>query len=136
MMDIDPENIECPNCGTLGGPREGGVHVQVLLHVFQEGGRATRGTPQEAYRGGLQGPRLFTREGFPCLCGGRAGNPDEFGERKALAERLKEEGFAIDPWVTEGEARLARLPVTLNGMVSRICMPIEVEEIESWTSGG
>ncbi len=39
-------------------------------------------------------------------------------------------GYAIDPWVTDGEARLARVPYSLNGLVSRVCHPIDVEKIK------
>ncbi|MEM0232214.1 MAG: hypothetical protein QXG78_03825, partial [Candidatus Methanomethyliaceae archaeon] len=47
------------------------------------------------------------------------------------------QGIAIDEWVTEGEARLARVPYSLNGLVSRICKPIEIKnirELDFWRS--
>ena len=50
--------------------------------------------------------------------------------RKRLAEEVKKMGFAIDPWVTNGEARLARVPFSLNGLVSKVCYPIEIVEIK------
>jgi DNA primase catalytic subunit len=36
--------------------------------------------------------------------------------------------YAIDEWVTEGSSRLMRLPYSLNGIVSRICMIIKEEK--------
>lgn len=45
-----------------------------------------------------------------------------FEERAALAKKF--ERFPIDPWVTRGYIRLLRLPWTLNGVVSRIAIPL------------
>ncbi|MBC7130787.1 DNA primase, partial [Candidatus Bathyarchaeota archaeon] len=51
-------------------------------------------------------------------------------QRKAMAEEAKKKGFQIDPWVTTGEMRLIRLPYSLNGLVSRIVLPLEKGELE------
>jgi DNA primase catalytic subunit len=45
---------------------------------------------------------------------------------------VKENGFEIDEWVTAGEMRLIRLPYSLNGLVSRIAVPLEKNEIEKF----
>jgi DNA primase catalytic subunit len=51
-------------------------------------------------------------------------------ERKSLAMEVKNQGIGIDLWVTEGGSRLARVPYSLNGLVSRVCYPIEISEIK------
>jgi DNA primase catalytic subunit len=53
-------------------------------------------------------------------------------ERLGLARRVKKAGFHIDEWVTSGEHRLIRLPYSLNGLVSRIVLPLKKSEIESF----
>ncbi len=52
-------------------------------------------------------------------------------EREALIEALPERiRKAIDPWVTRGNIRLLRLPYSLHGLVSRICMPLSKRDLE------
>ena len=53
-------------------------------------------------------------------------------ERLSLAREAKQAGFHIDEWVTSGEYRLIRLPFSLNGLVSRIALPLRRDEIESF----
>jgi len=53
-------------------------------------------------------------------------------ERIELAEKVKSLGFEVDAWVTAGEMRLIRLPYSLHGMVSRIALPLEKNEIEKF----
>jgi DNA primase catalytic subunit len=50
-------------------------------------------------------------------------------ERSSLANAYAER-FPIDEWVTAGNIKLIRLPYTLHGMISRICVPIEPSELE------
>ena len=49
-----------------------------------------------------------------------------------MREQIKQEGFHIDEWVTSGESRLIRLPFSLNGLVSRIVLPLKKDELESF----
>lgn len=51
-------------------------------------------------------------------------------EREALARDVKARGFHIDTWVTVGDMRLIRLPYGLNGLVSRIMIPLDKSEIQ------
>ncbi len=44
-------------------------------------------------------------------------------QRENLTKKLS--NFPIDPWVTNGNIELIRMPFTLNAVVSRIAMPIE-----------
>ena len=50
-------------------------------------------------------------------------------ERNQIAQDVKRKGFQIDDWVTTGEMRLIRLPYSLNGLVSRIAVPLQKKEI-------
>jgi DNA primase catalytic subunit len=55
-----------------------------------------------------------------------------FDERLKLAKQVKEAGYHIDEWVTSGESRLIRLPYSLNGLVSRVVLPLKKSEIASF----
>ena len=46
-------------------------------------------------------------------------------ERKKLTKKFS--GFPIDSWVSEGYINLARMPYSLNGLVSRKVIPIEIK---------
>jgi DNA primase catalytic subunit len=52
--------------------------------------------------------------------------------RKELAENLRDNGAPIDTWVTTGGSRLIRLPYSLNGLVSRIVLPLTLKEVKSF----
>ncbi len=45
---------------------------------------------------------------------------------------MKRGGAPIDVWVTTGGSRLIRLPHSLHGMVSRIVLPLERDEVEGF----
>lgn len=53
-------------------------------------------------------------------------------ERRRIAKEVKAKGFPIDEWVTLGDMRLIRLPYSLNGLVSRIAVPLDVRELGSF----
>jgi DNA primase catalytic subunit len=53
-------------------------------------------------------------------------------ERLQIARKVKEKGFKIDEWVTAGDMRLIRLPYSLHGLVSRVVVPVEKGELESF----
>jgi len=53
-------------------------------------------------------------------------------ERGGIAASLARR-YAIDEWVTSGEMRLIRLPLSLHGMVSRIVIPVPRRRLESFS---
>lgn len=52
-------------------------------------------------------------------------------ERKELANQIGKD-FPIDEWVTEGDSHLIRLPFSLNGLVSRIVLPLDEKQIQQF----
>lgn len=131
MMDIDPENIDCPNCGTLEDRVNGSSMFKFCYICFGKAIEQTISLHERLRKNGFNSLQtVYSGRGFHVYVEDRSAILMDFNSRRELAGRLKDEGFAIDPWVTEGEARLARLPFTLNGMVSRVCMPIEISEIK------
>jgi hypothetical protein len=53
-------------------------------------------------------------------------------KRLALVRSLTKRGFLMDEWVPSGGMRLIRLPYSLNGLVSRIAMPLAQNELEAF----
>jgi len=49
-------------------------------------------------------------------------------ERKEFARQIGHR-YPIDEWVTEGESHLIRLPFSLNGLVSRIVLPLRENQL-------
>jgi DNA primase catalytic subunit len=131
-FDLDPENVVCPIHGGLAEKmkRHQGLGFCELeldmvrgqtLCLYEELQRQF-GQLQVVYSGRGFHIHVFDREAYTLTT----------KERSALAARVKAKGFAIDAWVTEGESRLIRLPYGLNGLVSRVCLPLEKNEVEKF----
>jgi len=52
--------------------------------------------------------------------------------RRDFARAQKKQGHPIDDWVTAGRLRMIRLPFSLHGMVSRIVLPLEPRELDTF----
>jgi DNA primase catalytic subunit len=131
-FDLDPENITCPIHGSLAAKmnrQQGLSFCEVELDMIK----------QEAI--GLY-DFLETRfSDLRVVYSGRGYHlhvldPKAFilttKERIDLAQQTKQAGFHIDKWVTSGEYRLIRLPYSLNGLVSRIALPLKKDELKSF----
>ena len=131
-FDLDPENITCPIHGTLADKmkRHQGLSFceiefdmvkkeSIGLYAFLE----TRFSDLRV---------VYSGRGFHL----HVLDPNTYKlntkERLSLARETKQAGFHIDEWVTSGEYRLIRLPYSLNGLVSRIALPLRRDEIESF----
>jgi DNA primase catalytic subunit len=129
-FDLDPENITCPIHGSLADKmkRHQGLsfcelefdmvkHEALALYEYLE---ARFSRLRVVYSG--RGFHLHVLD------------EDAYGldtaERLALAKQVAAAGFHIDEWVTTGEFRLIRLPYSLNGLVSRIVLPLQKQELE------
>lgn len=131
MFDIDPENIDCPNCGTLDDRVRGASMFKFCYICFNK----AREQAEQLYRrleemGWRNLEAVYSGRGFHVYVLEEKAEGMSFTERALLAKRIKGEGFGIDPWVTAGEARLARVPYSLNGLVSRVCYPVGLDEIK------
>ena len=131
-FDLDPENITCPVHGTLEDKMKRGQ------------GLGFCGIELDMVKQQAVGLYEFLEEQFSQLCvvySGRGFHIHVFDKkayalstkkREQIAKTVKEKGFEIDEWVTAGEMRLIRLPYSLNGLVSRIAVPLEKREIEKF----
>jgi DNA primase catalytic subunit len=131
-FDLDPENITCPVHGSLADKIERHQGLSFCEIEFTM-------VKKEAI-----GLFNFLEKRFSDLRVGYSGrgfhlhvfDPKAYTlstkERLNLARDAKQAGFHIDEWVTSGEFRLIRLLYSLNGLVSRITLPLRKEELESF----
>ncbi len=131
-FDVDPENFVCPVHGTLADKMRRGQGLgfcELELNMAKD----------ETARLFEWLERLFSN--MCIVYSGRGFHVHVLDgdalwwsrqKRAGLAKRLKSEGFRVDAWVTSGGMRLIRLPYSLHGMVSRIVLPLTIEELASF----
>jgi len=131
-FDLDPENLTCPVHGTLAEKmkrRQGLAFCEIELNMVKE--EAIK-LYEELAKQFSQMRMIYSGRGFHI----HVFDVETFTwtrrRRRALALRLKEKGFLIDEWVTTGGMRLIRLPYSLHGMVSRIVIPVDVDELSGF----
>ncbi|MCW3996804.1 MAG: DNA primase [Candidatus Bathyarchaeota archaeon] len=133
-FDLDPENITCPIHGTLADKmkrRQGLSFCEIELEMVKN---ETIGLYEFLEKQFSDLRVVYSGRGFHL----HVLDAEAFGlstkQRVELAGQVKAAGFHIDEWVTSGEFRLIRLPYSLNGMVSRIVLPIKKDELESFNA--
>lgn len=131
-FDLDPENITCPIHGTLADKmkkQQGLSFCKLELDMVQ---REAVGLFDCLLKRFTEVKAVYSGRGFHL----HVLDPQAYlltvSERADLAQQVKKEGFHIDEWVTAGEMRLIRLPCSLNGLVSRIVLPLTKVELESF----
>lgn len=131
MFDLDPENIDCPNCGSLEERIRGASMFKFCYICFNKVIDQTKLLHDLLLEKGFQKlSTVYSGRGFHIYIEDSEAYSMRLEERKALALEVKNKGIAIDPWVTEGGSRLARVPYSLNGLVSKVCYPIEISDIK------
>jgi DNA primase catalytic subunit len=131
-FDLDPENITCPIHGALADKmkrNQGLSFCEIELEmVKQETIRL-----YEFLANRFSEVRVvYSGRGFHLHVLDQQAYALNAQERLYLAQQVKSAGFHIDEWVTSGEMRLIRLPYSLNGLVSRIVLPLTKGELESF----
>jgi DNA primase catalytic subunit len=131
-FDLDPENVTCPVHGTLEDKMkrfQGLSFCELELEIVQK-----EAISLYEYLGRrFSNLRIvYSGRGFHLHVLDKEAYGFSTEERLTLAKEVKQKGFHIDEWVTSGEYRLIRLPFTLNGLVSRIVLPLKKEELEDF----
>jgi DNA primase catalytic subunit len=131
-FDLDPENITCPVHGTLADKmkRHQGLsfcelEFDMVKHEAMGLLDYLEGTYSDLHV-------VYSGRGFHLHVLDPNAYKMSTKERLKLAKKVKQAGFHIDEWVTSGEFRLIRLPYSLNGLVSRIALPLKKGELESF----
>ena len=131
-FDLDPENITCPVHGTLADKmkkKQGLSFCELELQMIQKEAILLLEHLEKHYSTLRV---VYSGRGFHIHVLDKTAYKLSSKERLDFARQIKNEGFHIDEWVTSGEFRLIRLPYTLNGIVSRIVVPLKKEEIEGF----
>jgi DNA primase catalytic subunit len=131
-LDIDPENISCPKCGTLGEKMKRGQGLSFCEFELKEAKRQAGKLSLELEKLFKQVEVVYSGRGYHVHVFDKKASELGGDERKQLAREMKEKGYFIDAWITEGESRLIRLPYSLHGMVSRVVLPIKKEELPAF----
>ncbi|XHH08537.1 MAG: DNA primase [Candidatus Bathyarchaeia archaeon] len=132
VFDLDPENVVCPVHGSLEDKMKRGqglsfceLELDIVKHEAVDliEKLETRFSDLAAvYSGRGFHIHVFDKEAYQL-------NPKQ---RLEIAQEVKQAGVHIDEWVTSGEMRLIRLPFSLNGLVSRIVLPLQKQELEAF----
>jgi len=131
-FDLDPENVTCPIHGTLADKlkrHQGLSFCEIELGIVQ---KETAGLYEYLAKRYSQLKVVYSGRGFHIHVFDQDAYTLTSAERTALVEEVKQARYQIDGWVTTGEYRLIRLPYSLNGLVSRVVLPLKKEELESF----
>lgn len=131
-FDLDPENVDCPVHGTLEDKiahGQGLSFCEIELNVVRREAIGLYETLQKRFS---ELRVVYSGRGFHLHVLDKDTYRLGTEERLSLAREVKQQGFHIDEWVTSGEYRLIRLPGSLNGLVSRIVLPLKKSELESF----
>ncbi len=129
VLDVDPENLTCPIHGTL--------HDKMRKH---QGLSFCRLELQLARQEAVQLVEILSKRfsQISLVCSGRGFHIHITDEetvlwnrkkRLTLVRSLTKKGFVMDEWVPAGGMRLIRLPYSLNGLVSRVAVPLPKNEL-------
>jgi DNA primase catalytic subunit len=131
-FDLDPENITCPVHGTLADKmrrHQGLSFCKLELELVKEQALSLYEYLEHQFS---RMKIVYSGRGFHI----HVFDPEAYAltiqQRRHLAQKVKEKGFQIDEWVTVGDMRLIRLPYSLHGLVSRVVIPVEKTELDSF----
>lgn len=130
-FDIDPENIWCPWHGSIKDKIRRGEGLNFCMYEFNAARRQTMSLYSELEEEYEELKVVYSGRGFHIHVGDERATTMGYKERKLIVRRLIRH-YAIDEWVTSGGMRLIRLPYTLNGLVSRICIPLKIGEVQKF----
>jgi DNA primase catalytic subunit len=131
-FDLDPENITCPIHGNLTDKmkrQQGLSFCEVELDMVKQ---EAVGLYEFLMKRFSDLRFVYSGRGFHLHVLDPKAYTLSTEERLGIARKAKQKGFHIDEWVTSGEYRLIRLPYSLNGIVSRITLPLKKGELESF----
>lgn len=131
-FDLDPENVTCPIHGTLEDKMkrsQGLGFCELELGMVKEKAIGLYDFLEKRFSSIKV---VYSGRGFHLHVLDDVAYKLTPEERVSLAKEVKQKEFHIDEWVTSGEYRLIRLPYSLNGLVSRIVLPLKRDELEGF----
>jgi DNA primase catalytic subunit len=131
-FDLDPENLDCPIHGDIVERMRRHQGLSFCDWEFEETRRQAVALHDQLSANWSHLVVVYSGRGFHV----HVLDADAYHLTKAdrtHAARHYAKRFALDEWVTSGEMRLIRLPLTLHGMVSRIVLPVPRRDLEDFT---
>lgn len=129
VLDVDPENFTCPIHGNLEDKMRRHQGLSFCRLEFQLARQEAVELVDMLSRSFSQISVVYSGRGFHIYI---RDEDTVFWNRKkrvALVRSLTTKGFAMDEWVPAGGMRLIRLPYSLNGLVSRVAIPLTENEL-------
>jgi DNA primase catalytic subunit len=133
MFDVDPENIDCPNCGNLGERMKRKSMYGFCYICFKEAATSTVRLHDSLLQKGYKKLEvIYSGRGFHVYVEDHDSYTWDFQQRDQLAKWAKEDAkMPIDTWVTRGGSRFARLPYSLHGLVGKVVTPVTIGEVST-----
>ncbi len=131
-FDLDPENVVCPIHGSLKDKmkrQQGLSFCELELDIVK---REAVDLIEKLETRFSKVKAVYSGRGFHIHVFDQEAYQLSQSQRLEIAHEVKHAGFHIDEWVTSGEMRLIRLPYSLNGLVSRIVLPLTKQELEAF----
>jgi len=130
-FDIDPENVSCPYHGDIEKKMKEHQGLGFCMFEFNAVKKATLALYGELNERFQDIGVVYSGRGFHLHVFDEEACCMMKDEREKIAKKFGRV-YLIDEWVTRGGSRLIRLPYSLHGMVSRICLPLEIGEIKNF----
>jgi DNA primase catalytic subunit len=128
-FDLDPENITCPIHGNLTEKMERHQGLSFCALELKMVKEQTTKLYEHLEKTFSSMEIVYSGRGFHIHVFDKKAYTMNQKERRKLAKNVKAKGFPIDEWVTSGSMRLIRLPYSLHGLVSRIVLPLKLDEL-------
>ena len=129
VFDIDPENFTCPIHGTPEEKMRRHQGLSFCRLEFQLAQQEAAQLIEILSRNFSEISLVYSGRGFHIHI---RDEETAFWNRKkrlALVRSLTKRGLVMDEWVPSGGMRLIRLPYSLNGLVSRVVIPLAKNEL-------
>jgi DNA primase catalytic subunit len=132
VFDVDPENFTCPIHGTLEEKMRKHQGLSFCRLEFQLAQQEVAQLLEILSKRFSHTGLVYSGRGFHIHITDKETVFWNRKKRLALVRSLTKRGFLMDEWVPSGGMRLIRLPYSLNGLVSRIAMPLAQNELEAF----
>ena len=129
VLDVDPENFTCPIHGTLEDKMRKYQGLSFCRLEFQLARQEAVQLVDILSGRFSQISVVYSGRGFHIYIVDKATIFWNRKKRLALVRSLTTKGFVMDEWVPTGGMRLIRLPYSLNGLVSRVAIPLRESEL-------
>jgi DNA primase catalytic subunit len=129
VLDLDPENFSCPIHGTLEEKMKKHQGLSFCRLEFQSAQQEAAQLVEILSTRFSDITLIYSGRGFHIHVGDEETVFWNRKRRLALVQSLTKRGFVMDEWVPTGGMRLIRLPYSLNGLVSRVAIPLAKNEL-------